>query len=124
MSTPPEKRFLTDAGATPSVTHFAETFPKIPALVAHGTRCGKPICRCTRGLLHPTHYLRWRDETVQRRRYLRAADVRAVRAILEKRRDHRRVERLAHALSLQSWRQLARLVQECETRIHEELERP
>ena len=122
VSTHGEKRFLTDAGSAPAVTELAETFPKIPALVAHGTRCGKPNCCCTRGLLHPTHYLRWREGTVQRRRYVRAADVPAVRAILEKRREHRRAERLVHALSLHSWRQLARLVQEFEARIHEERE--
>jgi hypothetical protein len=55
---------------------------------------------------------------------VRAADVPAVQAILEKRREHRRVERLAHALSLRSWRQLARLVEDFEARIHKDQERP
>jgi len=122
VSTHGEKRFLTDAGSAPAVTELAETFPKIPALVAHGTRCGKPNCCCTRGLLHPTHYLRWREGTVQRRRYVRAADVPAVRAILEKRRAERRAERLALALSLRSWRELGAWVAEYEARLREHRE--
>jgi hypothetical protein len=117
-----KKRFLTDAGSACSATDFAETFPKIVALVAHGTRCGKPNCRCTAGELHPTHYLRWREGTAQRRRYVRQRDVPAVRAILDRRREQRRIERLAHALSLRSWRELVRLAQDYETRIREERE--
>ena len=114
MRTSPKKRFLAQAGPASSVTDFAKTFPKIPALVAHGTRCGKPHCRCTHGQLHPTHYLRWRDGSLQRRRYVRAADVPAVRAILAWRREQRRRERLTHAVSLQSWRRLAQFVAEYE----------
>jgi hypothetical protein len=118
-----KKRFLPDVGSARSVTDFAETFPKIVALVAHGTRCGKPNCRCTRGMLHPTHYLRWREGPTQRRRYVRHCEVPAVRAILERRREHRRRERLAHALSLRSWRELARLVEDVGARMREERER-
>jgi hypothetical protein len=60
---------------------------------------------------------------VQRRRYVRAADVPTVRAILEQRREQRRIERLEHALSLRTWRQLARLVEDYEAHIDEERER-
>src|SRR5215212_3832528 len=100
MSTNAEKGYFRLATSpASSVTDFAETFPKIPALVAYTTRCGKPTCRCTRGLLHSTQYLRWREGPVQRRRYVPATDVPAVCAILEKRREQRRAERLAFALS-------------------------
>lgn len=120
-----EKRFLTDAGSRPRVTEVAETFPKIPALVVQSTRCGKVRCRCQAGNPHgPYHYLRWREGTVQRRRYVRAVDVPAVRAILEKRRDERRLDRLALVLSLRSWRELAQWVAEYEARLREERERP
>jgi ribosome-binding protein aMBF1 (putative translation factor) len=60
---------------------------------------------------------------VQRRRYVRATDVPAVRAILEKRREERHSERLANTQSLRSWRQLLQLVEDYEARIHEERER-
>jgi hypothetical protein len=124
MSAHGKKRFLTGDHPTRAATELAETFPKIPALVVQFTRCGKARCRCTAGRLHgPYHYLRWREGTAQRRRYVRARDVPAVRAILEKRREHDRTERLVHALSLRSWRQLARLVEDYEARIHEERER-
>jgi hypothetical protein len=120
MRTSPEKRFLPEAGPASRVTDFAETFPKIPALVGHGTRCGKPTCRCTRGQLHPTHYLRWRDGSVQRRRYVRTADVPVVRAILAKRRQQRATERLALALSMRSWRELSGWIAEYEASLEGE----
>src|SRR3954454_17957592 len=110
-----EKRFLARADSARAATEVAETFPKIPALVIDYKRCGKAGCRCTAGTPHgPYHYLRWREGTVQRRRYVRATDVPAVHAILEKRREQRAAERLALAVSLRSWRELARWVAEYE----------
>ena len=121
--TQPKKRFLADAGAGPSATEIAKSLYKIPALLTTWTRCGKPRCRCREGQLHgPYHALYWRDGAAQRRRYVRAADVAEVRAILAKRREHRHLMRLGHALSLRSWRELGRLVQECEARMHQEWE--
>ena len=115
MSMPTEKRFLTIAGSARVATEIAKTCPKIPALTAQHTRCGKPHCRCTAGHLHgPYHYLRWREGSTHRRRYVRAADVPAVRAVLEQRREQRRAERLAFSMSLRSWRELTALVAEYE----------
>src|SRR5688500_9686032 len=106
MNPQAEKRFLTNAEPARPATEIAKSLYKIPALLTTWTRCGKPHCRCREEQLHgPYHALHWRDGAIQRRRYVRAADVPAVRAILEKRREQRRVERLAHALSLRSWRQ-------------------
>ena len=123
MITLAKKRFLPDPGSAPAATEVAETCPKIPALTAQRTRCGKPNCRCRDGRLHgPYRYLRWRDGPIQRRRYVRAGDVPAVRAILEKRRDARRLDRLALSLSLRSWRDLSRWVAEYEARLREERE--
>jgi len=119
-----EKRFLTRDSPERGAIEIAETCPKIPALVAYTTRCGKPTCRCTRGLLHPTQYLRWREGSVQRRRYVWAADVPAVRAILEKRREQRRADRLAFSLSLRSWRELRQWVVEVEARLRAEEQHP
>ena len=124
MSARSAKRFLPDAGARPRVTDVAETLHKIPVLLTTWTRCGKPRCRCRDGRLHgPYHALHWRDGGIQRRRYVRAADVPAVRAILEERRKARRSERLALARSMRSWRELAQWVADYEARLREEQER-
>jgi hypothetical protein len=120
-----EKRFLCDAGSAPAATEIAKTLYKIPALLTVWTRCGNPRCRCNAGRLHgPYHALHWREGSVQRRRYVPAADVPAVRGILETRREQRRAERLAFAMSLRSWRELAAWVAAYEARLREERERP
>jgi hypothetical protein len=118
-----EKRFLTDAEHARAATQIAKSLYKIPTLLTTWTRCGKPCCRCREGQLHgPYHALHWRDGAIQRRRYVRAADVPAVCAILDQRREQQRLERLFHALSLESWRQLAQLAEDYEARLHEEQE--
>ena len=66
--------------------------------------------------------LRWREGAIHRRRYVRPADVPAVRAILEKRRERRHAERLALALSLRSWRELSSWVAEYEAQLRAERE--
>src|SRR3954452_15296044 len=107
MSAKDKKRFLPDAGSRPSATHFAETFPKIPALVLDYKRCGKRGCRCERGALHgPYVFLRWRDGPLQRRRYVPVAEVAVVRAIIACRRGERAMERTAFAEDLALWRRL------------------
>jgi hypothetical protein len=97
MTAPAKKRFLSDdPNPARGATYFAETFPKIPALAVDYKRCNKPGCRCARGELHgPYLYLRWREGRVQRRRYVRRADVAAVRAVIESRRRHEREARRA-----------------------------
>lgn len=70
---------------------FAKLFPKTPALVRHPVRCGKPSCRCAGGALHESWRLVWRDALGrQRRRYVRRAEVEAVRAVLARRRERSR----------------------------------
>ena len=119
-----KKRFLGDDDCARAAHVFAETFPKIPALVVDYKCCGKAGCRCQTGTPHgPYHYLRWREGAVQRRRYVRESDLPAVRAILDRRQDQRRRDRLDHAIGLMTWRQMARLVEEYEARIQEERER-
>ena len=56
--------------------------PPLPGFLrAERIRCGKPACRCARGDLHgPYLYRRWREGGRQRRQYVRATDVEAVRA--------------------------------------------
>jgi hypothetical protein len=123
MSSEGEKRFLTGAGSARGATEIAKTLHKIPALLTTWTRCGKPRCRCREGHLHgPYHALHWRDGVIQRRRYVRAADVPAVHVILEKRRTERNLQRLALALSMHSWRELDGFVAEVEARLTAERE--
>src|SRR5215211_759734 len=115
MSAHATKRFLTDARSARAVTEIAKSLYKIPTLLTTWTRCGKPRCRCREGQLHgPYHALHWRDGAIQRRRYVRAADVPAVRAILEKRREQRATQRLALALSTRTWRELSGWIAEYE----------
>jgi hypothetical protein len=125
MSRQREKRFLPDAGRARGVIDIAESLYKIPALVPFWTRCGKARCRCKAGRLHgPYHALYWRDGATQRRRYVRAADVPAVRAILATRRAARQRERLILSLSRQTWRELASLIEDIEARLRDEQEDP
>jgi len=124
MSAHSEKRFLPGDVSAPGATEIAKSLYKIPALLTTWTRCGKPRCRCNAGRPHgPYHALHWREGAIQRRRYVRAADVPAVRAILEKRREQRRAERLAFALSLRSWRELSTWVAEYEAQLQAERKR-
>lgn len=91
---------------------IAETLYKIPALLTISTRCGKTGCHCTRGQLHGPYYvLYWREGGRQRRRYVRPAELAAVRAVIERRRDERtmgQAERAESASLLRALKALAR----------------
>ena len=91
----------------PAALEFAETFYKTVALVRHRVRCGKPTCRCADGQGHgPYWFLRWREGTIQRRRYVRQADAAAVRAVIAQRRRDDRDARLAAAVAAADLRRL------------------
>lgn len=90
----------------PTATDIAETCPKTPTLLAYGTRCGKPGCRCTCGELHRTRYLRWREGGRHRRRYVPLAEVAQVEAILARRRQAAAEARLQALTDAQLIRQL------------------
>ena len=76
-------------------TVFAETFPKVPALVRHPVRCGSPSCRCARGERHESWRLVWRGaDGRQRHRYVRRADLATVGEIVRRRTDSARAARL------------------------------
>ena len=73
--------------------------------------CGKPVCRCTQGVLHGPYWsLRWREDGRQRRRYVRPADIEQVRASLaEWRRLHPRARSMRDVLA-----ELRRLLRDIE----------
>ncbi len=98
-----------------STLEFAETFHKTPALVCHRVRCGKPACRCAAGEGHgPYWFLRWREDGVQRRRYVRQADVAAVGAVIARRQRDEREARRAVAAALADLRRLRTWLRELE----------
>ena len=61
-----------------------DDLPQICSLQREWRGCGKPSCRCARGILHgPYWYLRWRERGRQRRRYVRLERVDAMRVAVE-----------------------------------------
>jgi hypothetical protein len=87
-----------------------EPLPKtLPGVVcAQRVRCGKPGCRCADGQGHLAYYRFWREGGRLRKRYVRRADLTAVRAACEARQRERR--ELAEAW--QQWLQLVAIVSE------------
>ena len=87
-----------------------EPLPKtLPgAVCAQRVRCGKPGCRCARGQGHLAYYRFWREGGRLKKRYVRRADLAAVRAACAARRRESR--ELAEAW--QQWRQLVAVVRE------------
>jgi hypothetical protein len=90
-----------------------ETLPKtLPGVVCvQLVRCGKPGCRCARGQGHVAYYRFWREGGRLRKCYVRRADLAAVRAACEARRQERR----ELVQSWEQWRQLVSVVREVTT---------
>jgi hypothetical protein len=61
--------------------------------------------------------LRWRDGNRQRRRFVKAADLDAVRAVIERRRQRDRAQRVARATAYADLRELRRWLRELEREI-------
>ena len=102
----------TETGSSP-ITVFCETFPKVPALVWHPVRCGSPSCRCAGGERHESWRLVWRGQDGrQRHRYVRKADLEAVRAIVGRRAEEARATRRERAIAGAELRALVRMYRE------------
>ena len=98
-----------ETGSSPA-TVFAETFPKVPALVRHPVRCGSPSCHCAGGDLHESWRLVWRGhDGRQRHRYVRKADLEVVREIVWRRATQARAARLERVIAGAELRTLIRL---------------
>ena len=103
---------MTQTSRSPA-TVFAETFPKVPALVRHPVRCGSPSCRCAHGERHESWRLVWRGpDGRQHHRYVRLADVETVRQIVQRRADAARAVRLPHDLATAELRAMMRTCRE------------
>jgi len=77
-------------------------------------QCGRSTCRCQRGDRHPSFYLFWRQAGHLRKRYLKADEVKLVRAACETRRLRERLQRQAVREARQAWRMLAAQIREVE----------
>ncbi len=107
--------FLPGAAGSPSAVEVAETLYKTPALVFHRVRCGKPTCRCATAEGHgPFAFLYWREGKTQRRRYVRRAELPAVRAVVDRRRREQASLRAAFADDLALLRRLDHVLRELE----------
>ncbi len=91
-------------------TKTPEPLPKtLPGVVcAQRVRCGKVGCRCADGQGHLAFYRFWREGGRLRKRYVRRADLAAVRAACENRQRVRR----ELADGWQQWRKLVTVVRE------------
>ncbi len=74
-------------GRAPDDEHAGRSLPKIEPLAGslqpELKPCGRPACRCARGLLHGPYWsLRWREGGRQHRCYVRPADLEQVQASL------------------------------------------
>lgn len=97
-------------------TKVAELLPKIPALVRHPVRCGKPNCRCAHGQLHEAWRLYWRGPNGRQRfRHVPKVELDAVRAILAERRHQRMLDRLTLRFGRERVRRLEQWLREHET---------
>jgi len=115
QNTPAAAALLTSTSPS-STIEIAKTFHKTPALVCHRVRCGKPICHCVEGQGHgPYWVLRWREGATQRRRYVRQADVEAVRVVVEARHRDDRQMRRAVILALADLRRVRTWLRDLET---------
>lgn len=113
----PAKESCTKPSHTLATLEFAKTFYKTPALVHHRVRCGKRHCHCAESGGHgPYWFLHWREGAVQRRRYVRQAEIEAVQAVVERRRRDDRELRRAVTMALADLRRVRAWLRELEVR--------
>jgi len=82
---PPPPRELKKSGA--DLPKILEVAAHTGSLQAQRVRCSKTNCKCARGQLHEGYYyFFWSNSSGAFKRYVRRADVLAVRAVIERRR--------------------------------------
>ena len=107
-NTPPPREVKKSGAVLPKILEVAA---HTGSLQAQRVRCGKANCKCARGQLHEGYYyFFWSNHSGACKRYVRRADVPAVRAIIERRKQReaafRSELRQAHA---ELWRLLKSL---------------
>jgi hypothetical protein len=90
----------------------------VGCVITEYQRCNKPTCRCRRGLLHgPYFYWYGRAFGITWKRYLKREDAPRVKALCELHRSRQYTRARLRAIRRelrQSWRELARLLDEHE----------
>ena len=82
---PPPRELKKSGGVLPKILEMAT---HTGSLHAQRVRCGKANCKCARGQLHEGYYyFFWSNSSGAFKRYVRRADVPAVRAVIERRRQ-------------------------------------
>lgn len=74
------------------------------AVCAQYVKCGKPNCRCKRGIKHGVYWYRfWREDGHLRKQYVKAQDVERIRracaAYHQEKKEQRDAIRLFHQVS-------------------------
>lgn len=109
------KKILPAPGGTRARTKNDTTLPKTGALCLQWVKCGKSACRCASGERHgPYWYLFWRQGGRLHKRYVRAAEVEAVRAARDAEREQLRRWRRVKRAAQQRYRELLPLLREIE----------
>jgi hypothetical protein len=76
------------AGLRNNLDHSFPKMEPVGSIHLDWVTCGKPTCRCARGLSHgPYAVLRWREGGRQRKRYIRWRDLPRVLAEMERQRS-------------------------------------
>lgn len=110
-----EKKMLPPPTARTPATKQAKALPKTGALCPQWVKCGKSTCHCAVGNLHgPYWYLFWRQGGRLRKRYIKPAEVEAVRAACDAERQRRRRWRRVKKAAQQQYRELLPLLREIE----------
>src|SRR5262249_21916659 len=88
------------------ISNYRDSLPKMGALCVQWVRCGRPSCACGSGRqLHgPYHYLFFRAGRRLQKRYVRKADVAAVRDVIEAERVRRHRHLADQQASKDTWR--------------------
>ena len=76
--------------------------------------CGRATCRCRRGERHASYYLFTREGGRLRKRYVKASEVKAVRAACDERRLRERIRRAVVQSAREKCRAFAAFIREVE----------
>jgi hypothetical protein len=98
-----------------TVNNHRKQLPKAGVLCQQWVRCGRPGCVCRSGRLHgPYMYHFHREDGLLQKRYVRLADVAAVRAAMAAEKAQHRIQRLAEQQSQDQWRMAVTRLREVE----------
>ena len=102
-------------GARMAKPEIDQTLPKTCAVCVQWKCCGRPGCRCARGMLHGPYFcMFWRSGGRLRKRYVRLAEGPGLRAMCRESREEARERRETARRAQAEWRALRALLREME----------